>query len=499
MARALLKCDVMKTIAGASFLPFLPLVLVFAASAASAACGGSVASNPSGGGPSPCVGCTDAPGGPDDPVTGHPFPQAINGSYDLRFTKVAKVTIASGPPTDGKFPSMEGHARVDILLPTGASSAYTAIVTSAFGAPTRFTVRQDGDDVVLEQDKSISFGEVSFGENVSDVPQDTYDTLTLKRTHSGSIADSFTATGAQNVYASDGDGGATATLAASGVVSKSALEPQLRVVTQSPSGPSDALLPWDPIELQASEPVSGSTSALRVNGASARAFVADKEAAFPDGSSWMGARTTLTSFDFAGKVEVDASIAGAHAVTVPFLSIPAPVAALSFDGSELGGASWGGVLHVRSTTSCETGGGCVKLGPWNADVCRVPRVGVAAKLATFGKKAVTLRYRVLTADPPAGSPTPMLETALSAQLTAPTGEHVEAVVDNAGAKALGSAGPIEGMSNATEWKTLTLAVPSSTSTESGLTLVGGDLGKRGFCHPAWHVETAVLVDSITVE
>jgi hypothetical protein len=454
-----------------------------------AACGGTIAIDGSPGQQS------DQPD-PKPVVTPTTTGTAIEGSFDLQFTS-AKATLNQGGPTapPTTSPSLATGARLDIRKSGGG---YEAVFTARWGTPAAYAVEVSGQSLTLTGSGAISGGPSSGISGASD----TWERLVLPRDAAGGLTGEVRGTGREIV--GQGDVIWEGTLTGSGTVKPDVTPPSLRGDYASRIGPSDKLLPWDPILVRAAEPVepNGVEQGIEVQGDRGETLVIRWDAHQPSRASWAGETSftgylddwaragsgepwTLFASDGAAR-DLAGNYGSSSIKNLSFLRLGGATTEIGFDTDVIDVSTWGdhaiygGGLTGQNDPRCESGG-CMRIGPVRYDVCGVPRAGFAGLLQRVGAGYVELRYRVL-AKPMYDGPTPMLYgDAVTMQLATQGAAPRDASVPASTLGVTRLASPVDDMSYGTDWVTLEAAAPQGTGPIGVAVVVGGAGVIRGGC------------------
>ena len=479
-----------------------------------AACGGSVTGTaPSNG---DAGGGGDGGGGIDGSTQadGGVGSGSFLGSFDVTFTS---VTYTGGlPPFGNQKPASYGKsARVDIRA--GANESFDAVFTARWGTPAVYDVKVDANAVTL-----TGKGEVwgaGFGDG-----RDRWTSLRLARSADGALSGAMSATGTEEV--SGGDVLWQGTVGASGSIAKDATPPEVKAFVTSPQGPEALLLAWDPLRVQVAEGVdaAGLSSAFALRAAGHHALPIRWTIVAPESADarWAGAtgmKGVLTSWDELTTPSLTLSAPGAltdraghtsapFSTPVAFASLVAGQQSYGFDTDAVTVASWGQPLaflggFTGSDPHCEQGG-CAEIGPFANSVCGAPRLGIAGMIDGPPATSLVVRYRVLFGDgngPQSQQPPPQYGAAFSVEVATPGNEATSTGVSVAPAEITLLSSAWGTLRWATPWKTMRAALPGGASQRAGFAVRAGAYAGSQFCGGPvpQPVETAILVDSVTVE
>jgi len=334
---------------------------------------------------------------------------------------------------------------------------YVAYLTPEFGELQKLDAALDLDNQTLTLTGTVSFNTGGMDQTVND----GLAIIVLPIGSDGKLAGTFTASGQENVF--EGDVGWAGDATASGVIGPDVRAPQIRA--SAIASATSVLLPWDALNVRASEPV-GLQGAATLSTASGDADVnweLGTKTSSLDAVSMMGYRASWSDFSGSATLEVGAglrdpsnNLSSAVATQLTFLDVPKGVA---FSGTTPP-AMWGATQVVTGSDSCGTASSCIEIGPLDGP-CATQPGGLAARLdATSGTTiAVTYRMRVASQyiQPYFGTgfdvatPGKAAQPASDPNLTAPFAQTTDATYNYA-----------------TDWVTAKLAVPASG--EVGLAL-----------------------------
>lgn len=228
-----------------------------------AACGGGVSSSTSNGG---------------GPATGS---LPIEGTFDVTFDSATATPQPNGgspPPTTP--PSQGARARIDVRRT--AAGAYEAVVTGRWGDAAPYAVAVSDTALTLTGQGGISVS-TTYGGTF-----DRWETITLARDAHGELDGTLAATGHESI--GDGDVGYELDLRGAGRIARDVTAPELRAELVSRLGPPGVLLPWDPIDIRAAEPVdvNGVLEHTQLSGDHGDSLTLRWEAVKDDPTSWAG-------------------------------------------------------------------------------------------------------------------------------------------------------------------------------------------------------------------
>jgi hypothetical protein len=438
----------------------------------------------------------------DDPSKVADDPSLV-GSYDLAFTSVQPLP-GSAHFANGPAPSLGARVRLDLRRKDGGDG-YEAVITSSWSDPVPYSVRMEDTRLVLTGEATVR------GAQSGTYLTDRWASLTLHRRGDGSLDGTFD--GAGNESVSMGDVADSFAIEGGGTLAADKTSPELRLEAFPAHGPSDRLLPWDPVLVRASEGVMGFAGGLQATG------VAWSDIPVPSGD-WTGnvlARGTFSSWDASGSVQ----IARIGALTDPVgNAVPSPLAAielvplaapaLAYDFDEdipSSVARWGSVSFLGgggpTDPACEQGG-CVKLGPVKSTECSPHRVGIAGRLRASGASQVRVRYRVLFGknEMSPGEKPFAWGPAFGVDVVAPGGAatSMQPTLGDDALSALTT--PVLGMEWGTDWQTLSIPIepPVENTSERGFVVYAGPQS-GSYCNMPMPTpsDVLVLVDSITFE
>lgn len=436
------------------------------------------------------------------------------GSFDLTF---ATATYTSGlPPFGNQKPASYGKsARVDIRA--AANESFDAVFTARWGTPAVYDVKVDASAVTLSG-KGEVWG-AGFGGG-----RDTWTSLRLARRADGALSGAMSATGTEEV--SGGDVVWQGTVSASGSIDKDATAPEVKAFVTSPQGPEALLLAWDPLRVQVAEGIDAAklSSSFALGAAGHHALPIGWTIVAPESADarWAGAtgmKGVLTSWDDSATPSLALSAPGTladragHAsapfsTPVAFASLVAGQRSHGFDTDVITVARWGQPLvflggFTGSDPHCEQGG-CAEIGPFANSVCGAPRIGIAGMIDAPPATTLVVRYRVLFGDgsgPQSQQPPPQYGAAFSVEVATPGIEATSTGVSVAPAEITLLSSAWGTLRWATPWKTLRAALPGSASPRTGFAIRAGAYAGSPYCGGPvpQPVETAILVDSVTVE
>lgn len=446
------------------------------------ACGGSVGAGDQGG--------PGGPGGPGGGTTTGPGPLGVEGSFDLTFDQASASFQGGGPslPAGTQPPSLTIAARLDVRK--SPAGGYEAVLTPRWGTPSSYSVALADDAMTLTGTGGIGAASGTIGGVF-----DEWSTLTLPR-NDGKLTGEVRGTGKEHV--GEGDEIWEGDLTGKGKIVADRTSPELRSNIKSRSGPDGTLLPWDPIVVEAAEPVTASgieeqTSIAGDHGDSLTLRWEPRK----DASDWPGITSSTGHVDDwtramsgepwalsnAGALARDLVGLSASSVRAPlkFLRLGSPTKEIGFDDDVLEAASWGayavygGGLAGTNDPRCESGG-CMRIGPFDSDACGVARAGFAGQLQRLPLGHVELRYRVLAkpkydgegAQPTIYGDVVTLELASPKATTEDTGVRAEAGTLSK------LAAPIDGLTYASAWTTLDVPAPGSDTI--GVAVIAGGPG-----------------------
>lgn len=392
---------------------------------------------------------------------------AIEGSFDVTFTSANADWGGSAPPGTTS-PSLKTGARLD--LRKNASGGYDAVLTPRWQAPAAFRVQVTAESLVLTGEGSISMSQGPIAG-----ASDRWKMLTLGRNADGTLDGRFTGIG--DAQAGAGDVLWSGTLSGDGKFAPDATAPELRTALKTFSGREDARLPWDPIIVEAAEPVGS------VENPAAAPHVTSGGESLP--VSWTGTTTTWAGTTrFVGYVDDwDRATANAWQLTgdsvlvdgashgiVPFntnlkfYNAGSPATEIAFSDDVINMRSfgttaiYGGGEAGTSDPRCEVGG-CFRIGPIDVNSCETQRSGFGAMLTRQTEGRMELRYRLLARTTSIGGPQkPFIpNTPVTIQVATPHVAPVEAPVPHVDLAELAT--PVDGMTWGSEWSTASANLP----------------------------------------
>jgi hypothetical protein len=399
----------------------------------------------------------------ENPST-HTEEAKLEGSYELTLGDVTVTADTSWP--GGTTPPSKGRVvRVDIAKTAGG---FEASIAPAFGLPGKFAASVAADAVTLTGE-GVAIASGGSGMQTSD----RWTKLVLARDASGALSGAVSLEGVEDVFA--GDVGWTGSIAGTGAIGADTHAPELRPYLVSPTGPGDALLPWDPVIVDASEPVSRDALTKSLQPGAPIVWASESDA-----PSWPGVMTVIgraTSFDV-GAVPLTltkplADLAGnartSFTASLKFLAVGAPRATYDFESKV---AAWNATFVSAPSMGCA--GTCAKIGPVSVSACGAGRAGLAVR--TPAASSIAVRYRIVVDAYEGSSETPpVYGSALSIDVATPGSAATTTAVTFDAAKLK----PLEGSTaKATDWETAT--APGGAK-ELGITLRAGDRVHEGYC------------------
>jgi hypothetical protein len=377
--------------------------------------------NPGGGGTGGETGGQDGTGGTEQAGgSGGAALWLPSGSYDVRLHDV-HFEAGNPPPS----PSEGLYLRIDY---DRSDYDTNATVTPRWGTPSAYTVRFEGDDIVLAYGYAVTTTPTAAGFIENDWP-----TLTLRRSEvPGEVA-----TLDAEVFELLNENGDTVTSwsgTAKGDVTFDMLAPELRSDIASITGSSDALLPWEPLRFHAAEGVetllgTAMTATITTPGPGLDAKLAGS--VLP--TNW----NASDEFDLAGVILVEGRpspwdplpgssvsikadrrgvidkskhrMAADVTTGVKYLAVGPTIDRYTFESSSALPGVWGPVSYYspKFPNSPCASGGCIQLGPFQDGACNVPRIGIAGRLRR-GEGPLHVRYRVVAAAPPPSTDNPII-------------------------------------------------------------------------------------------
>lgn len=438
---------------------------------------------------------------------------AVPGSYELVFGKVTATSSFPNaiPEPAVQIPSENMRMRFDVRA--AASGGLEALITPRFGTPGRVSGTLSGGAYALTGDVVVSAG---TGLLVSD----HWSSLRVTAANSG-LGSTVTLEGSEMVI--QGDIVFNYDLTATAELAQDATAPELTSAPSSRRGPSDALLPWDPISVDVAEPVAGQALEQHASvqfadadrgGQLSPAPVVWRETPNDAATSWAGivhGDAFLAFWD-----RHPAAVAQPFAITVsagvadpaghPSARISAPFAVLdagapqpSFlfdDPSAPRPAAWGSVAVIAPGTAgsrCEHGG-CLEIGPYRSGFCNGGPNGIAGRVqAPTGTLGV--RYRIFYAAATPVGTTFSVEVAHAG--SSATVRDIQAPSSDALQDLGETTGPLHW---ATPWTTVTVALPGPLPPvviDLGFALSTQD--KKQWCGGLMPppVDALVVIDSLT--
>jgi hypothetical protein len=431
---------------------------------------------------------------------------SIEGSFDLHFG-----TVTAEQPITGEPPISQGtSARIDIRK-TADGAGYEALFTSTFLTPLGMTVAVTADKVTLTGEGLVK----------NNFAQDSWETLALGRNAAGGLDGTVSGKGQEQV--SGGDVISNTAIAGTGTIGVDVTAPSYASKPFSYHGPSDALLPWDPVVLQVSEGLGSEALAKALTLSIDIATSADPQLTFdpaPDAplgwggstrvevraSSWDGPMTTPDVPENTFGLTVAAGVPDRVGNPGPSFEVKAkrlPVAlagkSLGFDGDVLEVSPWGAVVPLGADSGsdphCEKGG-CLQLGPFGLGYCSQDVLGFAGRSPFAGESTLSVRYRLFVKGDAGVAPS-IIGPSLFVDVYALSGQ-VASVSPAAGSESLSDQGAAAGeLRWATGWLTLDVAIPAGTkASELGFVIAAGSSPSCGFVPPA--IQAEIYVDSVTL-
>jgi hypothetical protein len=363
------------------------------------------------------------------------------------------------------------YGRID-LRPSG--DGYVAFVSLAKGTTRAFKVTATPGQFVLEgeviQYASQPSLELTWGQ--------TWTRIVLNRIEDGSMSGQVTATGQATAF-DGGDNSCTSPTTARGTVAEDHTGASLTPALPLRKGPPKAMLPWESLSINASEPVD------------AAALVAATEARVPDGPDPLPLRTTTSPQapdDGAGVRELQVSTpaweqirgktlsisvrsaipdpAGNPSINSPgtfeVLDVGAAASSLVLDGSVPVGL-WGAASPLPAGAPCEEAG-CVTLGSASV-TCSPPASGVAARVLISGAKTIKVRLQVSDLATPQG-------VSFSIRASDKKGHQIDVDASQLIAHATTNASGQE--TRSADWQTITIPIAGLLEgDEAGVDIVAG--------------------------
>lgn len=446
----------------------------------------------------------------------------IPGSYDLAVGKVTATPQSTvGPPSPNVTPPSEGRTmRLDVRK--GTAGSVDGVLTPRWGAPAHVDGARETGEYRFTGDVSVS------GTDSSANVTDQWSTLHVAASGSG-LGTNVTMEGTENVF--QGDVLWTFDLRGTATLANDDTAPELRSAPTSPRGPSDALLPWDPIEVDVAEPVAGAAIESKTSVLLSDVDHAGELTPLPIGwhfaptdtkTSWAGivrAEARLSGWDhhptqtakpYTLRAEagiVDAVGLGSAAVSASFavLDVGQPQPSFPFDRADAPApVTWGLVaLRAGAGARCEQGG-CLEIGPYETTYCGTGRHGIAGRVSA-PTGSLDVRYRVLyaaSASSPDEPPSPY-GPAFTIEIARAGAEAIARQVQSPPGTSLLDLGAAAGeLRWATPWTTESVSLPgplppmvidlgfSIGSADSSSTWCGG-----GPLPPP--VKTLVVLDALT--
>jgi hypothetical protein len=406
----------------------------------------------------------------------------LEGSYELTVGDV-RVTSDTSWPGSETPPSKGRVVRLDLAK---TATGYEASIAPAFGVQAKFDVVVSDDALTLTGEGVTLSG--GSGANVTD----RWKKVHLGRDASGALTGAVSLEGDEDIFA--GDVGWMGTITGSGSIGPDTHAPELRSYVASPMGPADALLPWDAVIVESSEPVSPDMLSKNLQpGAPVSWTTAD------DGSSWPGVTSIIgraSSFDVTSVPltltkplsDLAGNARSSFTASLKFLPVGAPQAAYDFESKV---ASWNATFVAAPSMGCT--GTCAKIGPVSLSACGAGRAGLAVRMPAAS--SIAIRYRMVVdsaEDRPEGS---IYGSVLSIDVATPGSAAVTTPVtfDATTLKPLDG-----GAAKATDW--LTVSAPGAGK-ELGVAVRAGDRAFDGECggFAPPPVQATFYVDSIVAK
>jgi hypothetical protein len=435
----------------------------------------------------------------------------ITGSYTLTFTSVDQSKSPFGNLTS---PSPTTPARLDIRK---NGEAYDAAFFARFSPvrPDPLTVTLSGESVLLEGIAHVQG--TSDGATVSD----GWSALTLARSPDGSLAGTLSATGIETVLFGDSLG--STGISGTGTLSADTLPPELEADFSSAHGPTDALLPWDPLTVSLSEAIAPD---LLLPHLSVALFGPETPLPLPvtwsfkptadEPAAWAGAVAAsgfLESWDLpasgsvalqisAGAADPSGNTAPALVAETKVLPVGQPTKAFPFDSDVVTEAHFGmsALLggFAGSDAHCEKGG-CVRLGPFEQGGCKAGGNGIAGRLAAKPGDTLSIRYRFAIAGAQGGPAPQVFGAIFGVDLHGKKGV-VSALDSEFGATTLHALPVVEDdLTWSSDWLTATRTVTGVEGDDIGFVLYTGSSFSVCSSILPPPVKMALFIDSITVE
>ncbi|HQP35056.1 MAG TPA: hypothetical protein PLI95_07755 [Polyangiaceae bacterium] len=430
---------------------------------------------------------------------------AISGSWNVKFDN---ATVTSEQPfgDPGSPPASIGQTvRLDLRK---ANIGYEAVFTTSSGEQTHYVGDALPDRVALSG-SGVLAGGVSCSSR-----SETWKTIYLGLGANGVPDGTMTAQGESTII--QGDIAYSGTATGTGSASHDNVAPSATISTSSITGLGDSVFPWEPITVELSEGVDAAalpaalstTGAVKVNWTVAPGDPQTSWAGVTRVSgrldSFLESNASLQLNIAAGLEDLahNKSLPTGSEVTVLGLGAVATGFDLDSDTAPLP-VTWGqmkvafaGQL-VGSDPLCESGG-CVLIGP--SEAAHGPAAGIAGRLNAKNAKQLAIRYRLMAADSPYGTPgTPPLYYgyAFTATVATPDAEPEQSWV-HAPQEFHALGGSTGEMHWATVWATHVVPVPPGNTSEVGFTIAfqpsnGGDcMGSPPFVG-------TLVIDSIVLQ
>lgn len=141
---------------------------------------------------------------------------------------------------------------------------------------------------------------------------------------------------------------------------------------------------------------------------------------------------------------------------------------------------YGGGLAGTNDPRCESGG-CFRIGPFDSDVCGVPRADFAGQLQRLALGHVELRYRILAKSKyeSEGAEPMIYGDVVTLELAAPNAAPEDTGVRGQTGALSKLATPIDGLTYGSPWTTLDVPAPGGGDTLGFAVIAGGPALLRG--------------------
>jgi hypothetical protein len=412
------------------------------------------------------------------------------GSFTLHL-----ISLTEPNPYVPDMDAPDRYGRLDLRATDGG---YVAFVSFAEGTTGWFEVAADQDQFTLMgyvlQIRSPPSMETTYSVQ--------WESFILPRNAAGDLAGTFTASG-RSYFSGGWENQGDLPTQGTGTLSRDTTPPSLAIGWPARKGPPGAMLPWDPVLLAVSEPVSAvswvaATRAVTAGNPGPVPWHSTLLPAAPDDGAgvrqllvstgaWDQVRgKTLSLSVEAGLPDPSGNLAAGASADLPVLDVGEVAQVRPLDGSIPFGR-WGATL-LPAGDPCEAAG-CVSLGLAPL-TCPVPVAGVAMRVPGKGADTLKVRLRVRHATPGGASP-------FSLSVTDTAGHRME--LDSA-SLAYPAASGQDGSGN-TDWVSFSIHLSEElTGDELGVSIVAGPSSVQADCvFPPTPGQAEVLIGQIGAE